>query len=214
MRKDDFTHLIRSDAEYEQVVAEIERLLDAHPKEGSPADERIEFLSLLVEDYDRKHFELPGPEASPQNIVEFMLDVHGFGKAQLAETMGGRSRVSEFLSGKRALSIWQVYALRQLLKVPADLLIGDAPGTEVSPKEVMRVREADVHVLPSTAAGKYVVALKGKVVTKPTTRHDAISRASVLAQRSKTNIAIHSASGQITTRHAGKSSKPSTRRRG
>ena len=42
-------HLIRTDDEYDDVVNELERLIDRNPREGTPADERIAFLSLLVE---------------------------------------------------------------------------------------------------------------------------------------------------------------------
>ena len=40
-----------------------------------------------------------------------------------APHMGGRSRVSDFFSGRRLLSTAQVGALRELLGIPADLLI-------------------------------------------------------------------------------------------
>ena len=39
-------------------------------------------------------------------------------------SMGGKARVSEFFAGRRRLSIEQVRALRDLLHIPADLLIG------------------------------------------------------------------------------------------
>ena len=53
-------HLIRNEAEYDHVVAEIDRLLDSRPRENSRADEYLEFLSVLVAQYDRKHYDLPG----------------------------------------------------------------------------------------------------------------------------------------------------------
>jgi HTH-type transcriptional regulator/antitoxin HigA len=116
-------HLIRNDVEYDAVVAEVNRLLDENPREGGRADEMIEFLSVLVEDYDRKHFALPGGEVTPQEVVEFMLEARGLSRADLARVMGGKSRVSEFFSGGRALSMTQVVKLRNLLGIPADLLV-------------------------------------------------------------------------------------------
>ena len=52
-----------------------------------------------------------------------MLEQKGMTRVQLAPIMGGKSRVSEFLSGKRRLSIEQIIALRETLGIPADLLI-------------------------------------------------------------------------------------------
>lgn len=150
----EFGRLIRSDSEYEQVVAEIGRLLDAHPEPDAGIEERIEFLSLLVADYDRKHYDLPGPELTPQQVVEFMMAIHDIDKASLADAMGGRSRVSEFLGGKRPLSISQVQALRELLNIPADILLPEAPRSGRANKKapaaakaprvlISRVREAE-----------------------------------------------------------------------
>jgi antitoxin component HigA of HigAB toxin-antitoxin module len=42
----------------------------------------------------------------------------------LDEVMGGKSRVSEFLNGKRELSKSQIEGLRRLLGIPADILLG------------------------------------------------------------------------------------------
>ena len=143
-------HLIRSEREYDVVVAEIHRLLDKHPPEGSALEERIEFLSLLVEDFDRKHFGVIGGAVTPPQVVEFMLEQRGMRRADLATVMGGRARVSQFFSGKRALSMRQLRALRALLGIPADLLI---PGP-VEPA-AGRTRKSGRHVtLPRRARAK------------------------------------------------------------
>jgi HTH-type transcriptional regulator/antitoxin HigA len=52
-----------------------------------------------------------------------MLKQKGMTRADLTESLGGKSRVSEFFAGKRALSTNQIKALRDLLGVPADLLL-------------------------------------------------------------------------------------------
>lgn len=120
----DFTkpHVLRSEAEYDAAVAEIEELLDAQPEPGSEASDRLEFLSVLVEAYDDEHYPM-GETSSPQSIVEFMLEQRGMDRSGLARLLGGKSRVSEFFNGKRDLSINQVRALRDELGIPADLLI-------------------------------------------------------------------------------------------
>jgi HTH-type transcriptional regulator/antitoxin HigA len=53
-----------------------------------------------------------------------MLEQKGMTRGDLAEIMGGKSRVSEFFAGKRELSVNQIKALREKLGIPADLLIG------------------------------------------------------------------------------------------
>jgi antitoxin component HigA of HigAB toxin-antitoxin module len=44
-------------------------------------------------------------------------------RADLHDAFGGRSRVSDFFSGKRELSKSQAVALRELLGIPLDALL-------------------------------------------------------------------------------------------
>lgn len=116
-------HVLRNAREYRAAVTEIDRLLDADPKRGTPDHERLEFLSVLVEAYEDEHDPLDEAGGSPQSVVAFMLEQRGLTRADLHKAMGGKARVSEFFAGKRRLSIEQIRALRDLLHIPADLLI-------------------------------------------------------------------------------------------
>jgi HTH-type transcriptional regulator / antitoxin HigA len=116
-------HVLRTAKEYNAAVAEVDRLLDANPKKGSTEHDRLEFLSVLIAAYEDAH--LPEPRnPTPQEAVDFFLEQHEMTRAELAPVMGGRSRVSDFFKGVRALSTSQMKALRELLGVPADLLLG------------------------------------------------------------------------------------------
>lgn len=115
-------HVLRTEAEYEAAVREIERLLDEDPEPGTEGYDRLEFLSVLVEHYEEDHY--PMDSVSPQEAVEFMMEQKGLSRADLEGPMGGKSRVSEFFTGKRDLSKSQIEALRQLLGIPADVLLG------------------------------------------------------------------------------------------
>ncbi|HYJ80607.1 MAG TPA: hypothetical protein VEW03_13425 [Longimicrobiaceae bacterium] len=121
----DFTkpHLLRTGEEYAVAVAEVDALLDAEVRPGTDEYERLEFLSVLIEDYDADRTVEADWATSPQAVVEFMLEQRGLTRADLSPAMGGKSRVSEFFSRKRPLSRTQICALRELLGVPADLLI-------------------------------------------------------------------------------------------
>lgn len=116
-------HVLRSAEEYEAAVAEIDRLLDADPAPYTSESDRLELLSVLVEDYEARHDPIDDSDLTPQDIVEFMLEQKGMERAELVPLMGGRSRVSDFLNGKRDLSKSQIAALRDVLGIPADLLL-------------------------------------------------------------------------------------------
>jgi HTH-type transcriptional regulator/antitoxin HigA len=115
-------HVLKSEAEYEAAIAEIERLLDEDVEPGSEGYDRLEFLSVLVEHYEDERY--PIGAVTPQQAVTFMLEQKGLNRSDLDDVMGGKSRVSDFLNGKRELSKSQVEGLRRLLGIPADVLLG------------------------------------------------------------------------------------------
>jgi HTH-type transcriptional regulator/antitoxin HigA len=120
-------HLLRTEEEYDAAVAEIDALLDQNVAPGTPAHDRLELLTVLVRAYDEDHYPFPDT-ATPQAVVDFLLEQQGMSRAALAPILGGRSRVSEFFGGKRRLSISQIQGLRQLLHVSADLLLERVPA--------------------------------------------------------------------------------------
>lgn len=117
-------HVLRNAREYRAAVAEIDQLLDVDPKRGSEAFDRLVFLSVLVQVYEDEHDPLDEHGSTPQSVVDFMLEQRAMTRAQMAPLMGGKARVSEFFAGKRRLSVEQIRTLREVLGIPADLLIG------------------------------------------------------------------------------------------
>ena len=115
-------HVLKNDEEYEAAIAEIERLVDEDVEAGSDGYDQLEFLSVLVEHFEDERY--PMGAVTPQQAVEFMLDQKGLDRSDLDEVMGGKSRVSEFLNGKRELSKSQIEGLRRLLGISADILLG------------------------------------------------------------------------------------------
>jgi HTH-type transcriptional regulator / antitoxin HigA len=122
-RQSPIEHPIRNDEEYNAIVREMDELLDGDYPEGSADDDRFELLSVLVQAYEAEHEPMPNL-SSPQAVVKFMAEQKGVGPGVLARLMGGRSRLSDFMTGKRELSRKQIKALRDALGIPADLLIG------------------------------------------------------------------------------------------
>ncbi len=115
-------HPIRDGKEFDTAVSELDALAYADPKEGSPASERMELLTILIAAYEEKHL-APFEPSSPQEVVRFMAEQKGLDAAELADLLGGRSRLSEFYNGVRALSRGQIIKLKAALGIPADLLL-------------------------------------------------------------------------------------------
>lgn len=120
-------HLLRDAAEYEAAHREVLALLDASPAMGSPDHDRLEFLTVLIEAYDREHVRFGEDDTvTPQEVVSFLLEQHGMTRRDLEPLLGGKGRVSEFFNGLRPLSMGQIRALREAFHVSADLLIAPA----------------------------------------------------------------------------------------
>ena len=113
---------IRSRAELYQVIEELDHLIDRNPKAGTPEHDRMELLALLIGAYEAEHVPPPAP-VTPQQMVRFMAEQKNVSPGELAELLGGRSRLSDFYNRRRPLSTGQIIKLRERLSIPADLLI-------------------------------------------------------------------------------------------
>ena len=53
---------IKTEADYEAVLEEIDRLMDAEP--DMPEGDRLDVLTTLVEAWEQKHYQIEDPEAA------------------------------------------------------------------------------------------------------------------------------------------------------
>jgi HTH-type transcriptional regulator/antitoxin HigA len=107
--------VIRSD---EQNEAYIEALYEMEQRKGRRSKEERELadlLTLLIEDYEAKHYELP--KASPLEVIAFLMDQHGLKQKDLVDVFGTPSIVSEVMRGKRDLNKEQIRRLSERFHV-------------------------------------------------------------------------------------------------
>lgn len=114
-------HPIRTEADYDAAVAEIERLWGAEP--GTDDGDRLDILATLVEKYENEHWPIDTARVDPINMLNYLIDEGGHTQAELAELLGSRSRASEILNRRRALTVEMIFRISEAWKVPAELLI-------------------------------------------------------------------------------------------
>jgi HTH-type transcriptional regulator/antitoxin HigA len=102
---------------------------------GTQDGDELEVLSVLIEAYEQDHFPMGDP--NPIEAIRFRLDQLDMDRSELAQILGGRSRVSEIFSGRRQLTMSMIIRLRQALGIPADALI-PRPKRSRSVKTVVR----------------------------------------------------------------------------
>jgi HTH-type transcriptional regulator/antitoxin HigA len=111
---------IRTEADYDAAVARISQLMGAKPR--SAAGDELDILATLVDSYESKHFPIKTPE--PVAIIKFQMEQQGLNRKDLEPMIGSRARVSEVLTGKRALTLPMIRRLHAGLHIPLDLLVG------------------------------------------------------------------------------------------
>ena len=101
-------HLIHSEEQLKAYTKALFRLT-ALAKPTSSQLDAIDLLTLLIERYEEENYKLPN--ASPVEVLKFLLEQHGLKQRDLAADLGGESVVSEVLSGRRKLNTTHIKRL-------------------------------------------------------------------------------------------------------
>jgi HTH-type transcriptional regulator / antitoxin HigA len=110
---------IRTRADHERALAEIERLMGA--KKGSPQADRLEVLAAVVAAYEATHDPIGLPE--PIEAIEAHMADRGLGQADLARLLGSRSLASSILDAKRPMSLAVIRKLARAWDIPTDIIV-------------------------------------------------------------------------------------------
>ena len=111
--------LIHNTAAHRAALARIDALWDAPPK--STVSDELEVLSLLVEEYEKKHVDVP--QVDPVSLLHHVMEARALTRKDLEPFIGSRARVAEVLNRVRPLTLEIIRRLAVGLNLPADLLI-------------------------------------------------------------------------------------------
>ncbi len=115
---------IRNREQYSLVMDEINSLISNDPDPESASGQRLEVLSILAEKYETEKWPIDLPD--PISAILFRMDQLDLKRRDLVPYLGTKSRVSEILSGKRALSLKMIKSLNTGLGIPAVTLLSDS----------------------------------------------------------------------------------------
>jgi HTH-type transcriptional regulator/antitoxin HigA len=120
-------HPIRSEADYEAALSEVERLWGACS--GTPGGNRLDILATLIDAYESEHHPIDPPD--PIEAIKFRMEQQGLTRKDLEGILGSRTRIAEVLNHRRGLSINMIRRLHDQLGISAEVLIRSSP---LSPK--------------------------------------------------------------------------------
>lgn len=117
---------LRSEADYDAALAEIECYFDNPPKPGTAAADRFDLLALVIEDYERKNWPIEPP--NPIDAIRYRMETGGYTQSDLGRLLGSRQRASDVLARKRRLTMQMVWKLHREWEIPAEALIRPREG--------------------------------------------------------------------------------------
>jgi HTH-type transcriptional regulator/antitoxin HigA len=121
--------VIKNKIEYEEALLTLENILDFNPAVGTPENEELELLTLLVQDYESRQYQFVPPD--PIEAIKFRMEQQNLMPRDLLPYIGSRSKVSEILSKKRPLTLSMIRALHSGMGIPANVLIQQHEDEEV-----------------------------------------------------------------------------------
>jgi HTH-type transcriptional regulator / antitoxin HigA len=110
---------IKTKEQYKEYLRIIDSLVDC--LEGSPEEETLELVSILVEDYEARHYPIEAPD--PIEAIKIKMEEEGLKRKDLAPFFGSSSRVSEVLNRKRPLTLEMIKKIHQGLGISAETLL-------------------------------------------------------------------------------------------
>ena len=110
---------IRTKKDYKMALDQISVLLNAKPK--TTEFDQLEVLTILVENYERKHFPIDPPD--PIEAIKFRMEQMDLTRKDLEPCIGSRARVSEILNHKRELTLKMIKELHKTLGIPLEALV-------------------------------------------------------------------------------------------
>ncbi len=155
---------IRTEKDCEAALARIDALMDAEP--GSAEFDELDVLADLVELYESKNEPMGYP--SPVAAIEFRMEQGKLSPRDLIPFIGSRAKVSEILSGKRAITMPMARALHEHLAIPADVLLRESAVELTNP-------------LASVEWSRFPVKAMARLGWIPT-GHDLVERAQSIIQ--------------------------------
>ena len=111
--------VIKTEAENEHFI---ELLYALDTKQGTLSLEEqdlADLLTLLVEDFEEKHYSLP--KSSPSDMLRFLMDQRGWQPDALTDLFGSGDACIDVLNGHRQITEREILALSERFQVSPDL---------------------------------------------------------------------------------------------
>ena len=113
--------ILKTKKDYQVALKRFEEIFQAKP--GSTESDEADVLSLLLKDYEEKHFLIETPD--PLEAIKYRMEQQGLTNSDLAGILGFKSRVTDIFNKNRKLNLTMIRKLHDQLNIPLETLIKD-----------------------------------------------------------------------------------------
>ena len=113
--------VIKTEKDYQNALAAFEKIF--HEKKGTKESDDADILSLLIELYEKVHFQINAPD--PIEAIKYRMEQQNLKQKDLAKYLGGKDKVSKILNRKRKLTLEMIRNLNEFLNIPLKALVKD-----------------------------------------------------------------------------------------
>lgn len=128
---------LSSKKDYKSALERIDVLIDA-PRTDSVHNELV-LLAYVVEEYEAKYS--PIPDASPAEVIKFVMEMKGLKQKDLISILGSKSKVSKIMNGAAKIQPELIQPLSSFLAIPVSSLLPKVTYIENVSSKIVQVAE-------------------------------------------------------------------------
>ena len=114
--------VLKTEADYN--IAAIRMMKIFHAEPGTPENDELDLLIVLIKDYDDRHYQLP--ELDALEVIKYKMGEMGMKAKDLKPIIGSKGHVSAILSGKREITLKMAQKLKNYFSIPAEVFLHGA----------------------------------------------------------------------------------------
>ncbi|MGN6194996.1 MAG: helix-turn-helix domain-containing protein [Ginsengibacter sp.] len=114
--------VIKTEKEHKKAVKRAMEIFHADP--GTPEDDELGVLILLIKDYEDRTVKMP--ELDPIEVIKLKMQERGLKNKDLESIIGTKGHVSSILSGRREITLKMAQRLKDYFQLPAEIFLHSA----------------------------------------------------------------------------------------
>jgi HTH-type transcriptional regulator/antitoxin HigA len=114
--------VLKTEEDYNKASLRLMEIFHVEP--NTPEFEELDLLSILIKDYDDRHYAMS--ELDALEVIKIKMQEMGMKNKDLEPIIGSKGHVSAILSGKREITLKMAQRLKNYFGIPAEAFLHSA----------------------------------------------------------------------------------------